>query len=141
MKIPVYASRTRSQSGEGGFTLIELLIALLILTVGLFGLLQSVNIAYEHNLRRKLRDEAAAIAEEQLNVMRHNPLKPDPLRPGAVLAPFTTANRPIGGVAKEFTVSRESDEIGGTSRKLKVEVRWSFKNITAVHEIYTIRKM
>lgn len=133
MKIPVSATLTTSKPSEVGFTLIELLMALLILTVGLLGLLQSVNIAYEHDLRRRLRDEAGAIAEEQLNVMRlHSDLDK--------LALFTTATRSTGGVGKEFRVSREATAIGG-SRKLNVTVRWSFKNMTTIQQIYTIRKL
>lgn len=125
------ASLQKLFPGRRGFTLIEVLMALLILTVGLLGLLQSVNIAYEHNLRKKMRDEAVVIAEEQLNLMRLNP----------VLNSFTTANNAISGAVKPFRVSRISERIGGSSRKLTVTVRWSFKNLTSVHEIYTIKKL
>jgi type IV pilus assembly protein PilV len=126
------ASAGKLPRDSRGFTLIEVLMALLILTVGLLGLLQSVNIAYEHTLRNRLRDEAAAIAEEQLNVMRLNPS----------LDSFTTANNAIGGRVKPFRVSRMSERIRESgSRKLTVTVRWSFKNMTVVHEIYTIRRL
>lgn len=141
MGIPAFANLATSQRSDGGFTLVELLMALLILTVGLLGLLQSVNIAYDHNLRRKLRDEAVAIAEEQLNVVRLNPALRETAPGNPVMTTFTTANQPVGGTLKEFRVSRESRAIGGSSNKLTVGVRWSFKNMSAVHEMYTIRKM
>ena len=117
-----------------GFTLIEMLMALLILTVGLLGLLQSVGVAYEHNVRTRLRDEAVAIAEEQLSEMRRDPTID-------TFPAFSTAIRPISGASKAFRVSRAVEPIGESSRKLTVTVRWSFKNMTTSHEIYTIRKL
>lgn len=59
-----------SPSDERGFTLIELLMAMLIMTVGLLGLLQSLQIAYQHNTRNRMRDEGILMAEEQMNEFR-----------------------------------------------------------------------
>lgn len=106
-------------------------MAMLVLTVGLLGLLQSVNISYEHNLRKRLREEAVVLAEEQLNALRVN----------AALAPFTTATRVMGGVTKSFAVTRNSQPVAGDTERLTVSVRWGFKNVSTTHEIYTIRKM
>jgi type IV pilus assembly protein PilV len=124
------AKRKTSLFAESGFTLIEVMMAMLVLTVGLLGLLQSVSIAYEHNLRNRLREEAVGLAEEQLHAMlRHGTLKP-----------VTTASRLIGGVNKQFVVARRSEAAGGETDKLTVAVSWGFKNISTTHEIYTLKK-
>lgn len=124
------ARRKTSRCAESGFTLIEVMMAMLVLTVGLLGLLQSVSVSYEHNLRNRLREEAVGLAEEQLNTM---------MSYGA-LKPVTTARRVIGGVNKPFVVVRSSDAVGGDCKKLTVAVSWGFKNISTRHEIYTIKK-
>jgi len=124
------ANRKTSLCAESGFTLIEVMMAMLVLTVGLLGLLQSVSISYEHNLRNRLREEAVGLAEEQLNAMLSH----------GTLTPVTTARRVIGGVDKQFVVTRRSEAAGGDSDKLTVAVSWGFKNISTTHEIYTIRK-
>lgn len=127
------ANLTTSPSGSRGFTIIEVLMAMLIMTVGLLGLLQSVNVAYEHSLRNKLREEAVSLAEEQLNYMR---TKAEKLEEPETL----TVTRPIGGVSKDFTVTRGNDDIGANSLRLKVAVEWRYKNDLKTHEIYTIKK-
>lgn len=127
------AKRKTSLCAESGFTLIEVMMAMLVLTVGLLGLLQSVSISYEHNLRNRLREEAVGLAEEQLNTMLSH----------GTLTPVTTARRVIGGVDKQFVVTRISEDAGGAggdSDKLTVAVSWGFKNISTTHEIYTIKK-
>ena len=54
-------------SGEKGFTLLEFLVSVVILTVGLLGLLTSVNYAVGHNMENQLRDEAVNVADMELS--------------------------------------------------------------------------
>lgn len=121
----MHATVTISPRSSSGFTLVEVLMAMLIMTVGLLGLLQSVNVAYEHNLRNKLREEAVLIAEEKMN---------DPSFPSV-----TTVSRVIVGASKKFIVTKDALKIGDSNR-LKVTVRWGFKNVSSIHEIYSIKK-
>jgi len=53
-------------SDKRGFTLIELMVAIVILSVGLLALLQSVNLAISHNLVTELRFEGTQVADEEL---------------------------------------------------------------------------
>lgn len=102
-------------------------MAMLIMTVGLLGLLQSVSTAYEHTLRNRLREEAVAVAEEQMsNLVNTQDCAP------------TTTVRVIGGVDKRFTVIKEAKPLGeqSGSLRLKVAVHWGFKNLTSAHELY-----
>jgi type IV pilus assembly protein PilV len=53
-------------SDNKGFTLIELMVSVVILTVGLLALLQSVNLAINHNMVNELRLEGTQVADEEL---------------------------------------------------------------------------
>ncbi|HBG08254.1 MAG: hypothetical protein A2075_06750 [Geobacteraceae bacterium GWC2_58_44] len=123
-----------SPSASGGFTLIEVLMAMLIMTVGLLGLLQSVNIAYEHNIRGRLREEALVLAEEQMNNWR---IRGYDNITGA--DNISTVARVIGGRPKRFTVARQCREMGSGSKRLRVAVRWDYKGMNTEHEIFTIK--
>jgi type IV pilus assembly protein PilV len=112
-------------------------MAMLIMTVGLLGLLQSVNVAYEHNLRNRLREEAVMIAEEKMNDLRLYPS----MYPS--FTPLTTATRTVCGATRNFTIIKEASPMGGSngSNRLKVAVHWGFKNHTSSHEIYSVKKL
>jgi type IV pilus assembly protein PilV len=47
-----------------GFTLMEVLVAIVILSVGMLALLQTVNVALVHTSTNMLRDEAVQQADE-----------------------------------------------------------------------------
>jgi type IV pilus assembly protein PilV len=122
------AARTTSPSSSCGFTLVEVLMAMLIMTVGLVGLLQSLEVAYQHNARNRLREEGVLLAEEQMNVLRQT-----------VFQKSTTAKRSIGGMTKDFSVTRQVQKINDTdSNRLTVIVGWTFKNATTKHVIYSM---
>ena len=107
-------------------------MAMLVMTIGLLGLLQSVNVAYEHNLRTKLREEALVVAEEQMYVLRGMPLSSS--------TPYlnrSTAVKVVAGAAKKFTITRECQPMTATKR-LKVTVAWQFKDLSNTHSIYTL---
>lgn len=120
-------------SNSAGFTLIEVLMAMLIMTVGLLGLLQSVNVAYEHNSRNRLRDEAMQVGEEQMNVFRSR------VNSTPAFTPVTTVPRGIGGVTRSFTVTRQSDATGEHSKRLRVAIGWTFKGVSTGHVIYSMK--
>lgn len=126
-----------SPSNSRGFTLVELLMAMLILTVGLLGLLQSIEIAFQHDARNKLREEAVLLAEEQLNGMKV-------LGYDLITSNHTfRIDRPIAGGTRSFSVTKSYLEMGGDggkkSKKLTVAVAWSFRNASTTHTIYTVK--
>lgn len=63
-----------ARRAESGFTIIEFLIAVLILVVGLFGLLTSLDVAMKQNVSTKLKDHAVVLAEQFLADNRSVPL-------------------------------------------------------------------
>ncbi len=109
-------------------------MAMLIMTVGLLGLLQSVNVAYEHNTRNRLREEALLIGEEQMHILRSMAAN------ATIFNPETTAVKDISGISKTFHVTRENQPMSSI-RRLRVRVAWSFKNLSSTHEIYTLKKL
>jgi type IV pilus assembly protein PilV len=124
---------TTSARDSAGFTLVEVMCAIVVMTVGLLGLLQSVNVAYEHNARNKLREEAVQLAEEEMNRFRL-------MRFENVTATNATSSvaREVVGVTKDFRVTRECETMGD-SKKLTVHVAWQFRNVTTQHVIYTMK--
>lgn len=129
------ANRTTSRSGSAGFTLVEMLMAMLILTVGLLGLLQSVNIAYKQSLRDRVRNEAVLLAEEQMHDLRRKVTEIS-----ADYQDSITVNRTIAGAPKAFTVKRDIKLMGASAtRKLLVAVNWSINGENVSHTIYALK--
>jgi type IV pilus assembly protein PilV len=126
------AMTRKSPHGSKGFTLIEMLMAMLIMTVGLLGLLQSVNIALEHKNRTRLRDEALVIAEEQMNEWRIKDFEKIDNED------IPKLERSIGGSPKQFAVFKRVTPMGDT-KKLRVAVTWEYKQVLNEHEIFTVK--
>jgi type IV pilus assembly protein PilV len=134
------ARRPISPSDECGFTLIELLMAMLIMTVGLLGLLQSLQIAYQHNTRNRMREEGIRLAEEQMNQFRQ--MRYENVTATNVCTPPDMVKRGImaGGRTDLFSVTRDARLIPGTdSKKLTVTVQWSFRHVTSAHVLYSMK--
>jgi len=117
---------------KSGFTLIEVMVEMVIMLIGLLGLLQSVNIATEFNLKNQLREEATRIAENTMNDMRTSPF-------AAVFNPLTTASSRVRNSQKEYVVRRSVTAMSTGSREYQVDVKWKFKNYSATHSILSVR--
>jgi len=117
---------TTSLSNSSGFTLIELLVASVIMMVGLLGLLQSINIAMEHNIRNNMREEATRIGEREMNALRANPSDMALKRISSTMLP-----------AKRFIVTKTATPFSG-SRELEVVVKWGYRNMSTQHRVKTI---
>jgi type IV pilus assembly protein PilV len=127
-----------SRLNNGGFTLVELMVAMLITLVGLVGLLQSVNIAMEHNLRNQLRDEAVAVGEKIMSFQMvrpytqlstsHIPLLNSQLRSGAI----------------QYRMSCNANPSTATSPTppetlVTVTVKWNYKGVPYRHQVRSMR--
>jgi type IV pilus assembly protein PilV len=109
---------------------------MVIMMVGLVGLLQSINIATEHNLRNYLRDEAVRIGNEKM--------RDDVTLPFAAITSNTgsfTMTRRVRTGTKAFAVKRTVTGLPAaapTSKKVDIEIRWAFKGNTYRHTLYRI---
>ncbi|TSK06186.1 MAG: prepilin-type N-terminal cleavage/methylation domain-containing protein [Geobacter sp.] len=131
------APRTISPSGRAGFSLVEMLMAMLVATVGLLGLLQSVIVAYQHAVETRCRSEAVQVAEERLHTLSGLPFAK--ITGGTETTSVET--RMVGGVPWTYTVTSKVQPAGSTKAavKLTVAITWNARGEAASHEIYTLR--
>jgi type IV pilus assembly protein PilV len=122
-----------SMQNELGFTLVELLVAMVIMMVGLLGLLQSINIALEYNLKNQMRGEVVRVAQDAMNDMRSRAFDSVSSKTATVPSSFRNINR-------TYTVRRSVYLTGSdVSRKYQVDVIWKYKNVSTTHSVMTVR--
>lgn len=118
---------------DSGFTLVELLVAMAIMLIGLLGLLQSVNIAMEYNLKNQMRNEVVRVAQDSMNYMRSRPFD-------FVFTPVTTVTSTLRNINRRYTVNRSVISAGtDVSKKYQVDVTWMYKNVPTTHSVMTVR--
>lgn len=128
-----------------GFTLIEFLVSIVILSVGLLGLLQVVNVAYTHNLTSLLRNEAVMVADEEL-VRATTSMPFDNIT--ATRASFNIRRELRSSSAfKNYSVTKRvrtlqdtttSDGQQLTSKEVVITVNWKHKSSRYGHDISSI---
>ncbi|UFS69640.1 prepilin-type N-terminal cleavage/methylation domain-containing protein [Geomonas sp. RF6] len=112
-----------------GFTLIEVMAALVIMAVGMIGLLQALGIAFEHNLRNQMREEAVYMGEKYMNELRNSPFENL-----STSYPSMSVTGSARGGTGAFVVDRSApalsvDGTGATVRQLQVLVKWTYKGV------------
>jgi type IV pilus assembly protein PilV len=123
-------------SNNHGFTLIEVLVAMVVMMVGLVGLLQSINVATEHNIRNYLRDEAVRVGNEKMRDDVTLPFTAITSNTGAF-----TLTRKVRTGSKSFAVKRTVTGLPAsspTSKKIDIVISWSYKGTTYTHTLYRI---
>lgn len=115
------------------------MVAMLITLVGLLGLLQSVNVATEHNLKNELREEAVQVGEDQMNSLRVKAFD----NISSAYTPRQVPSRLLG-FSKNYTVTRSSNPYPlppdpATSKELIVNVGWTYKNESFQHEVHSMK--
>lgn len=125
-----------SKQNSAGFTLIEVMVSVLVLTVGMLGLLQTIILATDQNLRNQMRTEAVQIGETNMHEMRERAFAN--LTGNHPVEIFTVPSR-LPGLEKDYTVTKTIAPVTNASRNLIVDVKWKFKNFTAHHQVSSMR--
>lgn len=113
-----------------GFTLIELLVSIVILTVGLLGLLQTVNVALVHNSTNMFRNEAIQIADEQMALEMSKPFA----------SVSTTLNKKViqkqvNLAFKNYSVVKKGTAVSTNTTRVQIDVTWKNKGQWYSHTI------
>jgi type IV pilus assembly protein PilV len=144
MEEPVYQP---SLKNERGFTLVEVMVAILILTIGMLGLLETMNVSIQHNLKNQYREEAIRIGARYMTELRGKSFTATFNAYSSISKSqsYATQHVPstLRGSNKVFTVERytsdlASDADGPTSEQLNVTVKWAFRNQSSVNRISTV---
>lgn len=114
-----------SNRNSAGFTLVEVMVAIIIMMVGLLGLLQSINLATDANMKNQLRDEAVYVGEKYLNQLRGQGFD----NIAATYPLISTASR-IRGTGKKLMVQESSTTLATDTKQLLVVVNWTYKGTT-----------
>jgi hypothetical protein len=118
------------------------MVAMIITLVCLLGLLKSVGIITETNVRNQMRDEAVQVGEKALNnLMATGNDVADSSIP-QFLNYSVQSN--LRGVNKYYVITASRTTIAGpagssNSKQVIVRVRWMYKNISTVHMISAIK--
>jgi len=125
-----------SSKNNSGFTLIEVMIAIVIMMVGMLGLLQSINIAMEFNLKNHMRDEAVYMGEKYMNE-----LKGKAFATASITFPLISTATRIRGANKKLMIETSStqlaDTAAGTTNQLMVVVKWTYKGVEYQNRVTT----
>lgn len=124
---------------NSGFTIIEFMVSVVILTIGLLGLLQTINFAISTNMTNKMRNEATILADEKLSV-RMAQLSSTDAAPFATYSASESVSRKIFNGTKIFAVKTRQLPISPISNSVEVNVtvNWSHKNTAYSHNASTV---
>lgn len=132
-------SQPASVRNNSGFTLIEVMVALMIIAVGMFGVLETINVSLQHNLKNELRNEGVKLGERYMTELRGQDFD-------SIIDtyPALTITRKVRAGSRPFVVERSSvilaqDAVTGpTSRQLNVTVKWAFRNVTSQNRVMSV---
>lgn len=132
-------SQIKSIRNNSGFTLVEVMMAMLIAVIGMFGVLETISVTLQHNLKNELRNEAVKVGERYMTELRGKNF-------GRYSDAYTTfrSTSKVRGVSKDYTVERTTedlalDETGSpTTKRLEVVVKWAFRNTSSQNRVVSV---
>ena len=125
-----------------GFTLVEFLVAIVILMVGLLGMLQAINLAMGKTVETAFRNEAFAVANEELISKTGKSFS---ALSTSTASSWRLVRRQPRGIFKNYSVQTVVTQLTGVgltgtpgSKQIDVNVRWKIKNNTFTHSISSV---
>jgi type IV pilus assembly protein PilV len=125
------SSRSEIRLNRHGFTLIEVMVATLILTVGLLGMFQAINIAMDQGVENQLRQKGVEVSEQHMSDLKARPFSNIT---GTTRLSVRTA---IGSVFKNMSVeSRAVDlaALNSQTKQISVRVWWRHRGRLYEHQ-------
>jgi len=123
---------------NGGFTLVELMVAMVIVSVGMFGVLQSINVSLQYNLKNELRNEGVRVGEKYTADLRGKTFT-------KLSSSYTPRNETvkIRGGSKNYVVERSTQVLAydgpdPSAQQLTVTVKWAYRNVTTLNRVITV---
>ena len=113
-----------------GFTLIEVMVAMLVLTIGLMALIQTLGYAISFNFSNKLRNDAIMIGGRAMGHERSRPF-------AEISSVNTTARVPFALGFVNYSVTKNVDDLGPTLKRVQLDVAWRDKQIKKHHYLTT----
>ncbi len=125
---------TAGNSKENGFTLIEVMMAMLVLTIGLMALMQTLNYAMSYNFSNKLRNDAILIADRAMMNGRAMPF-------AGITSANTNERVPFALGFVNYSVIEKVTPIGystpATSKNVQFTVVWRDRKVRKQHSLTT----
>ncbi len=116
-----------------GMTLIEVMFALVILLIASLALMKTAMLGINMNVQNALRDEAANVAEAEMNYLRSQTF--DNITSAATP---TVASRNFRGFTVDYSVTPTPVDITTDSKQINISVVWSYRGKQYTHGITTI---
>lgn len=119
--------------------MVEVMVAALIMMVGMFGLLETINVSLQHNVKNELRSQASRFGEKYMADLRLMPF--ESITP---TFPVLHASAKVRGTTKDFVVERDSQvlakdsTLAATSKQLTVVVKYCFRNVTTQNRVISM---
>ena len=116
-------------SDKKGFTLVEFLVAVVILTVGLLGLLQSVNLSLSHNMRNQLRQEASVVADGEIAKELAKGSTSTGFDAISTTTKYYTVTRQTMNGFRNYSVTKTGTPVTDNTKQVNVQVLWHYKQV------------
>lgn len=126
-------------SKQYGFTLVEFLVAVLILTVGILGLLQTVNFSISHNMINQLRLDGTIVGDGELAkelAKAGNAVGFDAISTPSVRS-YSVQRTVLNGF-RNYSVTRTNSEITANTKQVSIQIAWKYKGNRYEHELSSL---
>lgn len=127
-----------------GLTLIEVMISLVVLLIVFLGMMQTIALSVNLNVKNSLRDEAVRIAHERMVALKNTPFDNLLADTGGAyipddVDPFTagiqsTVTRSFRSFDIVFTSDIMAEDISAEDRRIYIRISWAWKTENFSHE-------